>query len=266
LFKLSAAPFHFWTPDVYEGAPLIVLMFISSLPKIVVLSVLCFFSLIVFPNLNTFWILIFYITSFFSLFIGTLGGLVQYNLKRLLAYSTIINIGFILMNLLSPNINGLTSAFFYILTYVILLFNIFTIIVATKRKHKTVVTTIYDLQQLFNSNPFMAFIFSISFFSLAGIPPLAGFISKFFVLTNLASYHYYFLAIVSVMFSVIATVYYIRLVKIIYFAKQDSFDFFTVQSRPLAYIISFTFIFNIVLIFFSGDFLNFFKYLFFISF
>ena len=212
IFKLGIAPFHTWVPDVYESTNLIFVVFIGFLPKLIYLTVL--WKLFFFCNILNFYNIT-YLFVFFgvlSLFIGTIGALNQYKLRRFLAYSSITHMSFLLFSMLSLSLNSLISlSFFYLLNYIIISLIIFSIINIIFNKE---ITLIYNLKfNVLNKNMRLLLIFWIfSFFSLGGIPPFSGFFIKYLVLKNLLFNNYYFLSFFILLFSSISIYYYLRFI------------------------------------------------------
>jgi len=218
LFKLSAAPFHLWTPDVYEGAPTSVTAFFAIVPKIAILGLVVRLFSYVFYGLLLPWQEILILCSILSMIIGTLGALWQNKIKRLLAYSGIGHIGYMLIGISTGSIEGIYATFFYVIIYIIMTVATFTILLSIiKQGNLSKLKYINDLSGLFISNPQLAFSFSIIMFSMCGIPPLAGFFSKMFVFISAINMEMYFLAIIGVMTSVAASFYYIRIIKLMFF-------------------------------------------------
>jgi proton-translocating NADH-quinone oxidoreductase chain N len=218
LFKLSAAPFHLWTPDVYEGAPTSVTAFFAIVPKIAILGLVVRLFSYVFYGLLLPWQEILILCSILSMIIGTLGALWQNKIKRLLAYSGIGHIGYMLIGISTGSIEGIYATFFYVIIYIIMTVATFTILLSIRKQgNLSKLKYINDLSGLFISNPQLAFSFSIIMFSMCGIPPLAGFFSKMFVFISAINMEMYFLAIIGVMTSVAASFYYIRIIKLMFF-------------------------------------------------
>ena len=214
LFKIGAAPLHSWAPDVYDGVPTIVTAWLTIMPK---LSILIFFimnNFLIEPNLLM-------ISALLSLLLGSITGLAQYKIKRLLAYSTISHVGLILLALSYDTINGLESTLFYITQYSITSLNIFLILILLgntldKNSIASIYSPIQYISQLrgkFYHNPALSIAFSLSLFSMSGIPPLIGFFGKYFVINTALMNGNYFLSLVIVITSVISTVYYLQIVK-----------------------------------------------------
>lgn len=263
-FKSSIAPFHQWTPDVYEGAPTLVTLFFASVPKLAIFSIIVrILSLIGVDSIHqvTNFSIINNIVMFcaiFSMAVGAITGLYQQKIKRLLAYSTILNMGFALIGLISFSIDGLQSLFFYLFIYLFTNIGVFTILLATKeirngQLHSLVYIT--DLQKLRNQ-PLLAFSFAMIISSFAGFPPLAGFFAKLYVFFSAVAFQYYFLLFVAVIMSVISCFYYLRLIKYVYFAPVQSNVFIQPISSIHSIILSVVVLGLIAFIFYPGPLLT----------
>lgn len=218
LFKLSAAPFHLWAPDVYEGAPTSVTAFFAIVPKIAILGLVVRLFSYVFYGLLLPWQEVLILCSILSMVIGTLGALWQNKIKRLLAYSGIGHIGYMLIGISTGSIEGVYATFFYVIIYIIMTIATFSILLSIRKQgNLSKLKYLNDLSGLFVSNPQLALSFSIIMFSMCGIPPLAGFFSKMFIFISAINMEMYFLAIIGVMTSVAASFYYIRLIKLMFF-------------------------------------------------
>lgn len=218
LFKLSAAPFHLWAPDVYEGAPTSVTAFFAIVPKIAILSLVVRLFSYVFYGLLLPWQEVLILCAIASMIIGTLGALWQTKIKRLLAYSGIGHIGYMLVGISTGSIEGIYATFFYVIIYIIMTVATFSILLSIRKQGSlSKLKYLNDLSGLFISNPQLALSFSIIMFSMCGIPPLAGFFSKMFIFISAINMEMYFLAIIGVMTSVVASFYYIRIIKLMFF-------------------------------------------------
>nr|YP_010199850.1 NADH dehydrogenase subunit 2 [Hydropuntia urvillei]UAD89858.1 NADH dehydrogenase subunit 2 [Hydropuntia urvillei] len=225
LFKLSAAPFHIWSPDVYEGAPLIITAFFSILPKFAIIGLLLRFLLHTFHDLLLFWQSIILLSTLLSVLIGTFGAFAQYKWKRFLAYSSINHVGFILLAMLQGDLEGISSIIFYLIVYVIMMMGIFAFVVNTKiYSYPTFYQIRYlsELNGLARYNPFLALGVTMLLFSMAGIPPMAGFFSKLFVLLIALQVNSFGISLFAVIISCISCFYYIRLIKGMYFESSLS--------------------------------------------
>ena len=223
-FKVSAVPFHMWTPDVYEGSPTSVTNFFAVVPKIAGIAVIIRFMDVPFKMILSEWQLIVIFLSIASMILGAVAAIGQTNIKRLLAYSSIGHIGYILAGISTGEINGYTSSIIYLTIYVVMNLGAFSCLYFM-RVNSSYTETIDDLSGLSRNNPFLAFAFLIIFFSLAGIPPLGGFFAKFYVFIAVIESELYFLAIVGLVTTVISAFYYLKIIKLIYFDdNKKEFD------------------------------------------
>ena len=223
-FKISAVPFHMWAPDVYEGSPTSVTLFFTMVPKIAALTVFIRFLYVPFLNLIDQWQIIIIFLSIASMLFGAIAAIGQKNIKRLIAYSSISHIGYTLAGLTTGSNDGIQSSIIYISIYVIMNLALFSCLLMLKRNNKYY-ENIEDLSGLSKNHPLLSLSFLIILFSLAGIPPLAGFFAKFYVFMAVLEQSMYFLAIVGLLSTVIAAFYYLRIIKIIYFDREtDKFD------------------------------------------
>lgn len=223
-FKVSAAPFHMWTPDVYEGAPTPVTAFFSMSPKVAGMVLFLRAVLEAFPGALHEWQQVVVVIAVLSMALGAISGIGQNNIKRLMAYSSISHMGFALVGLATGTIAGVQGVLLYLLIYIATNAGVFGCILAMRRQGQ-MVEHINDLAGLARTQPRMAFIFSMLMFSLAGIPPLAGFFAKFYVFLAAIESGLYVLAVLGVLSSVIGAFYYLRIVKIIYFDEPaPAFD------------------------------------------
>jgi len=223
-FKVSAVPFHMWTPDVYEGAPTSITSYFAVVPKVAGLAVLIKFMFIPFSNILSEWQLIIIFISIASMILGAVAAIVQKNIKRLLAYSSIGHVGYALAGVATGVISGYESSIIYISIYVVMNVGAFSCLYLLK-KDGEYRENISDLSGLSKKQPLLAISFLVILFSLAGIPPLAGFFAKFYVFTAVIEQKMYALAIIGLLTTVISTFYYLRIIKIIYFDDNAiSFD------------------------------------------
>ena len=223
-FKVSAVPFHMWTPDVYEGAPTSITSYFAVVPKVAGLAVLIKFMFIPFSNILSEWQLIIIFISIASMILGAVAAIVQKNIKRLLAYSSIGHVGYALAGVATGVISGYESSIIYISIYVVMNIGAFSCLYLLK-KDGEYRENISDLSGLSKKQPLLAISFLVILFSLAGIPPLAGFFAKFYVFTAVIEQKMYALAIIGLLTTVISAFYYIRIIKIIYFDDSAiSFD------------------------------------------
>ena len=218
-FKISAVPFHMWAPDVYEGSPTSVTLFFTMVPKIAALTVFIRFLYVPFLNLIDQWQMIIIFLSIASMLFGAIAAIGQTNIKRLVAYSSIGHIGYTLAGLATVSNEGIQSSIIYISIYVIMNLALFSCLLMLKRNDQYY-EDIDDLSGLSKNHPLLSLSLLVILFSLAGIPPLAGFFAKFYIFKAVIEQSMYFLAIVGLLSTVIAAFYYLRIIKIIYFDKE----------------------------------------------
>ena len=220
-FKISAVPFHMWTPDVYEGAPTSVTSFFALVPKIAALSVFIRFMYVPFANIIEQWQIIIVFLSIGSMILGAVAAIGQNNIKRLIAYSSIGHMGYALAGLSTGTNAGIQSTIIYLTIYLFMNLGIFGCIFMMKREN-VFYENISDLSGLSKNQPMLALSFLIILFSLAGIPPLAGFFAKFYVFMAVIESKMYLLAIIGLLTTVVSAFYYLRIIKIIYFDKPKT--------------------------------------------
>ncbi len=218
-FKISAVPFHMWAPDVYEGSPTSVTIFFAILPKIAALTVFIRFLYVPFLNLIDQWQMIIIFISIASMIFGAVAAIGQKNLKRLVAYSSIGHMGYALAGLSAGTNEGIQSSITYMTIYLVMNLAFFSCLFMLRRNNEYY-EKIEDLSGLSKNHPVLSFSFLIILFSLAGIPPLAGFFAKFYVFMAVIEQSMYFLAIIGLLSTVIAAFYYLRIIKIIYFDPE----------------------------------------------
>ena len=215
-FKVSAVPFHMWTPDVYQGAPTSITNFFAVVPKAVGLAVIIRFMDLPFKNILEEWQTIIIFISIASMILGSVAAIGQKNIKRLLAYSSISHMGYALAGVATGTESGYISTIIYITIYIVMNLGTFACLYLMKADEKYT-EKIEDLSGLSKEKPIFAFSFLILFFSLAGIPPLGGFFAKFFVFMSVIESELYALAIIGLLTTVISAFYYLKIIKIIYF-------------------------------------------------
>jgi NADH-quinone oxidoreductase subunit N len=215
-FKISIVPFHMWTPDVYEGAPTPVTAFFASAPKVAALAVLVRVLLTAFPNVTHDWQQIVTFVSIASMALGSFAAIGQKNIKRLMAYSSIGHMGFALVGLAAGTAQGAQGVLIYLAIYVAMTFGSFSFILCLKRNGQPF-EQISDFAGLSRTNPYLAFMFAMLLFSLAGIPPLAGFFAKFYVFLAAIQAGLYPLAVIGVLTSVVGAFYYLAIIKTMFF-------------------------------------------------
>ena len=228
-FKVSAVPFHMWTPDVYEGAPTSITSYFAVVPKVAGLAVLIKFMFIPFSNIMSEWQTIIIFISIASMILGAVAAIGQKNIKRLLAYSSIGHIGYALAGVATGNVSGYQSAIVYISIYVIMNIGIFSCLYLLK-KDGVYKENISDLSGASKKHPLLAISFLIILFSLAGIPPLGGFFAKFYVFSAVLEQKMYALAIIGLLTTVISAFYYLKIIKIIYF-DDSAITFDAVKNK-----------------------------------
>ena len=223
-FKVSAVPFHMWAPDVYEGSPTSVTAFFAIVPKVAALTVFIRFLYVPFINLVDQWQMIIIFISLASMILGAVAAIGQTNLKRLMAYSSIGHMGYALAGLATGSNEGIQSTVIYLSIYLLMNLGIFSCIFMMKRKD-IFYEDIQDLSGLSKNHPIISICLLLLLFSLAGIPPLAGFFAKFYVFMAVIKVKMYTLAIIGLITTVISAFYYLRIIKIIYFdAPEEIFE------------------------------------------
>jgi len=215
-FKISAVPFHMWAPDVYEGSPTSVTLFFAIVPKVAALTVFIRFLYVPFINLIDQWQSIIIFISLASMILGAVAAIGQKNLKRLIAYSSIGHMGYALAGLAVGTNSGIQSSIIYISIYLIMNLGIFCCLFMMKRKDKFF-DNLEDLSGLSKNHPIISLSLLILLFSLAGIPPMAGFFAKFYIFMSVIEQSMYFLAIAGLITTVVSAFYYLKIIKIIYF-------------------------------------------------
>jgi NADH-quinone oxidoreductase subunit N len=230
-FKISAVPFHMWTPDVYEGAPTPVTAFFAAAPKLAAMALTVRTLFAAFPSVTDEWQQIVTFLAIASMALGSFAAIGQRNIKRLMAYSSIGHMGYALVGLAAGTAEGVQGVIVYLAIYLAMTLGTFACILAMRR-HGRMVEDIDQLAGLSNTSPTMAFLLAMLLFSLAGIPPLAGFFAKFYVFLAAINAGLYALAVIGVLLSVVGAYYYLRIVKIMYFdAPAERFE---PMDTPLA--------------------------------
>jgi NADH-quinone oxidoreductase subunit N len=215
-FKVSAVPFHMWTPDVYEGAPTPVTAFFASAPKIAAIAMFVRAPITAFPEITPQWQQIVVFVAIASMVLGSFAAIGQRNIKRLMAYSSIGHMGFALVGLAAGTAEGVQGVVIYMAIYLAMTLGTFAVIL-TMRRGGAAVEEIADLSGLARTHPTIAFFLGVMLFSLAGIPPLAGFFAKYFVFLAAIKAGLYVLAVIGVLASVVGAYYYLAIVKVMYF-------------------------------------------------
>jgi NADH-quinone oxidoreductase subunit N len=252
-FKVSAVPFHMWTPDVYEGAPTPVTAFFASAPKVAAMAMFMRGAVEAFPSIVPQWQQIVVFVSIGSMVLGAFAAIGQTNLKRLLAYSSIGHMGFALVGLAAGTEEGIRGVLVYLAIYMVMTLGTFAVVLSMRRQGKYV-ENISDLAGLSRTSPVMAFLFAMFMFSLAGIPPLAGFFAKWYVFmaaikTGLTGF--YVLAVIGVLASVVGAYYYLAIVKTMYFDEPKG-EAFEPMHNELKVVLGVTGVLNIVLGLYPG--------------
>lgn len=245
--KVAVAPFHFWAPDVYQGAPLPVTAFLSTVPKVaLVLFVVRLIYTVLYPWYSSIE-LILKAMIVMSLLVGTLGALKQHNIKRLLAYSAISHIGFIFLGLISGSTLGINAVVIYLCVYSVMTVGMFAFVAVLQKRKGQENFDLSIFQGLAKDHPVMAFSISVLLLSMAGFPPLAGFLVKFYIIIAAMNSGIYFVVVVALVTSVISTYYYLRIIKFMYFDnKVDDVEY--VLSTENVVVATFATVFNLILI------------------
>ena len=254
-FKVSAVPFHMWTPDVYEGSPTAVTAFFAIVPKVSAVALIYRFCLEPFGDFYKEWSQIIIFLSIASMFLGSIAAIAQTSIKRLLAYSSIGHVGYILIGLASSNAAGIKGAVIYVLIYVLMNIAIFTIILSLKFKDNYV-EKISDLSGLSKDKPIFSICIAITMLSMAGIPPFAGFFGKFYIFIAAVEAKLFYLAILGVLFSVVSAFYYLRIIKIMYFEDLKISNYQTNISSKASLILFFSIITITMFVFYPSLIIN----------
>lgn len=221
-FKFGAAPFHSWVPDVYTGAPTAITLFITSAPKIAALGLAFRLLVDMLPVFQPQWQALLIVIAIASMALGNIAAIIQTNLKRMLAYSSIAHIGYMSLGLLAANeAHGNAAALFYMFSYTLMAVGAFGLLVLLS--HAGIeIENISDLRGLNSRNPWLAFMMLLVMFSMAGIPPTVGFFAKLWVLESIIRIHLVWLATLALIFAIIGSYYYINVVKVMYFEEPDN--------------------------------------------
>ncbi|HEY0421004.1 MAG TPA: NADH-quinone oxidoreductase subunit NuoN, partial [Acetobacteraceae bacterium] len=223
-FKVSAVPFHMWTPDVYEGAPTPVTSFMGTAPKVAAMALLVRAMSTPFGPLLAQWQQLIVLVSIASMLLGSLAAIGQRNIKRLMAYSSIGHMGYVLIGLAAGTADGIRGMLIYLVTYVFMNAGTFACIIAMRRRGRAV-EGIDDLAGLSRTDPGHALWMTVFMFSMAGIPPFSGFWAKYFIFSAAVNQGMWALAVIGVLTSVVGAYYYIRIIKVMYFdAAAPAFD------------------------------------------
>jgi NADH-quinone oxidoreductase subunit N len=219
-FKISIVPFHLWTADVYEGSPVNITSYLSVISKGAALFILIIVLFTVFPVIIATWQKTLFVTSILTMTIGNLFAIRQQNLKRFLAFSSISQAGYILLGLIGGNQLGMASVIYYILVYIFSNLGAFGVVTAIS--NATGKENIDDYNGLYHTNPKLSLIMTLALFSLAGIPPVAGFFGKFFLFTAAAQKGFYLLVLIAVLNTIISLFYYLLVVKAMFINKNET--------------------------------------------
>ena len=248
-FKVSAVPFHMWTPDVYEGAPTPITAFFAAAPKVAGIAMFVRAAVVAFPGIVPQWQQILVFVSIASMGLGAFGAIGQHNIKRLMAYSSIGHMGFALIGLAAATAEGVEGVLVYMAIYLAMTLGTFAVILAMRREGH-MVEGIGDLAGLALTNPAMAFFLAVLLFSLAGIPPLAGFFAKFYVFLAAIKAGLFALAVIGVVTSVVGAYYYLAIVKIMYF--DEPAKPFAPMAYELKIVLAVAGLFNLLFIAYPG--------------
>lgn len=219
-FKLAVVPFHMWAPDVYDGSPTAVTLFLSAAPKIAAMGMLLRFITIGFVDLAASWQQIILLMSLLSAIVGNVLAIAQTNIKRMFAYSTVSHMGYALFGVLAATADGYASALYYVLIYAIMSVGAFGLLVLMSRSGLEI-EEVSDLKGLNKRNPWLAAMMMIILFSMAGVPPTVGFFAKLLVLKALIDVEMTWVAVVGLIFAVVGAFYYLRVIKTMYFEEAD---------------------------------------------
>lgn len=242
-FKISAVPFHMWTPDVYQGAPTPITAFFAAAPKVAAMAIFLRVALTAFPAIMLQWQQILSFVAIASMLLGAFAAIGQSNIKRLMAYSSIGHMGFALIGLAAGTSEGVQGVLVYLTIYVTMTLGAFACILAMRREEGPI-ETISELAGLARTNGPMAFLFAMLLFSLAGLPPLAGFFAKFYVFLAAIKAGFYVLAVIGVIASVIGAYYYLLIVKVMYF--DEPAPGFAPMRTELKVVLGITGLFNLL--------------------
>ena len=248
-FKVSAVPFHMWTPDVYEGAPTPVTAFFAAAPKVAGIAIFVRATITAFPEIVNQWQQIVVFVAIASMVLGAFAAIGQRNIKRLMAYSSIGHMGFALVGLAAGTPDGVQGVLVYMAIYVAMTLGTFACILSMRRGGQ-MVEDIGDLAGLARTKPAMAFFLAMLLFSLAGIPPLAGFFAKFYVFLAAINAGLVTLAVIGVLASVVGAYYYLVIVRIMYF--DEAVEGFEAMPYKLKVVLAVTGLFNLLFIFYPG--------------
>ena len=248
-FKVSAVPFHMWTPDVYEGAPTPVTAFFAAAPKVAGIAMFVRTAVVAFPGITNEWQQILVFVAIASMALGAFAAIGQRNFKRLMAYSSIGHMGYALLGLAAGTPEGVQGVLLYIAIYITMTLGVFAVILAMRRSGG-MVESIDQLAGLARTHPTMAFLLAMLLFSMAGVPPLAGFFAKFYVFLAAIKAGLYVLAVLGVLASVVGAYYYLAIIKIMYF--DEAVEGFYAMPIELRIVLAVCGLFNILFFLYPG--------------
>jgi NADH-quinone oxidoreductase subunit N len=253
LFKVAAAPFHMWSPDVYEGSPTPITAFFSTVPKIALLALYVRLFFYTFFDFITLWQEVFLMCAILSMVWGSIAALSQKRIKRLMAYSGIVNIGYMLLGVASGTITSIVGLLVYLVIYVIMTVGFFSFMLGMQN-YKTKALNVYltDLTNIGKTNTVVAMAVTLILFSMIGLPPLAGFFGKMYLFLAVMNSELYAAAILGVLSSVVAAFYYIRIIKLMYFESSKSFTLYKPMDEPNSYVLGIS-LFLLIIFFVSSD-------------
>ena len=248
LFKSTAAPFHMWAPDVYEGAPTIISTFFAVVPKIAILGLFVRLFMYSFHDLLGAWQQVIMISAVLSMVVAAFTALTQRKIKRFLAYSSVGHVGYLLIGLGTGTVEGVQGLLLYTLIYVVMTLNAWTFVLSSEYNDKEGRAVYFtDFIGLGKTNPLLAITFTCTLLSMAGVPPLAGFLSKMYVFFSAMEGGMYLVAFIGVLTSVVGAFYYLRFIKIMYFEKAGSLTSFKAMTREQSIILGMSFLFIVFL-------------------
>ena len=248
-FKVSAVPFHMWTPDVYEGAPTPVTAFFAAAPKVAGIAMFVRATVVAFPGITAQWQEIVVFVAIASMLLGSFAAIGQRNIKRLMAYSSIGHMGFALIGLAAGTPEGVQGVLVYMSIYLTMTLGVFAVILSMRRAGG-MVESIDQLAGLARTHPTMAFFLAMLLFSMAGVPPLAGFFAKFYVFLAAIKAGLYVLAVIGVLASVVGAYYYLAIVKIMYF--DEPAEGFVPMPDEIKIVLAVCGLFNILFFLYPG--------------
>jgi NADH-quinone oxidoreductase subunit N len=248
-FKVSAVPFHMWTPDVYEGAPTPVTAFFAAAPKVAGIAMFVRAAVVAFPGITSQWQQIVVFVSIASMLLGSFAAIGQRNFKRLMAYSSIGHMGYALIGLAAGTPEGVQGVLLYVAIYITMTLGTFAVILAMRRP-TGMVESIDELSGLARNHPTLAFFLAMLLFSMAGVPPLAGFFAKFYVFLAAIKAGLYVLAVIGVLASVVGAYYYLSIIKIMYF--DEAVEGFETMPVELKVVLAVCGLFNILFFLYPG--------------